>query len=173
MLSSSSPTCLGSSCKARAHCATFAQALITALAVTWLAWSLWRQSSWLAMHHHHHQPTTRRELYYPWRIHGAGFSMLTWLGYIAVYWWDPCYQKKSSTMDPSWAIKNGLLTICFDHIRAYCSILWAVKPKSVSSFKTIQLVVWTTQIVYHKCLVVNMSSHSLVLETYSIIWLSI
>ena len=59
VLSSSSPTCLGSSCKARAHCATFAQALITALAVTWLAWSLWRQSSWLAMHHHHHQPTTR------------------------------------------------------------------------------------------------------------------
>ena len=44
-----------------------------------------------------------RELYYPWRIHGAGFSMLTWLGYIAVYWWDPCYQKKAAP----W-IRHGL-----------------------------------------------------------------
>ena len=24
----------------------------------------------------------------PWRIHGAGILMLTWLG---IYWWDPCY----------------------------------------------------------------------------------
>jgi len=49
-------------------------------------------------------PWIKQQQYNPWRIHGAGILMLTWLGYID----DKCYIVTiySSTMDPSWVKKS-------------------------------------------------------------------
>ena len=48
-------------------------------------------------------PWIKQQQYNPWRIHGAGILMLTWLGYID----DKCYIVTiySSTIDPSWVKK--------------------------------------------------------------------
>ena len=57
-------------------------------------------------------PWIKQQQYNPWRIHGAGILMLTWLGYID----DKCYIVTiySSTMDPSW-VKKKLLTSQISH----------------------------------------------------------
>ena len=40
------------------------------------------------------------------RIHGAGIYMLLYANMTGVYWWDPWHTIYSSTMDPSWVMKQ-------------------------------------------------------------------